>query len=482
MENLQFHLDETEQSNPSWNPSIFSMDIELDDHFPASHCFFDQPANWDTTMDHNDHIFDSALSSIVSSPTASYTGYGDGVITMTELTNRIGSISSSCENHNNNNIIISSSNSTNTSCYSTPLNSPPITHLGNLPMPGNRFSNHHDHHHPRLESGGRLSRVSSSRGAQVALPDQKLIGVSRPSSPGNGEFGDSPEGSSVSEQNPAVKSHSSGNNSRKRKSDGNGKGKELSSPASSKQQKDSNAKRSKAQGNVEEETNEDPTRSSIVTRSEAEGQRKKETPKGSEPQKDYIHVRARRGQATDSHSLAERVRREKISEKMRYLQDLVPGCSKITGKAIVLDEIINYVQSLQGQVEFLSMKLAALHPMMDFNIEALLPKNISQSRSAMTQPVYASGSSAQVIQYAFQAEQMQRSQNCISNGSDTPFSIHALNATLFGNQSIQIAMAEQLTDPSLQVQRNNLQNVLQASIAQTHQPQPVGVSQMKMEQ
>ena len=27
-----------------------------------------------------------------------------------------------------------------------------------------------------------------------------------------------------------------------------------------------------------------------------------------EPAKDYIHVRARRGQATDSHSLAERVR------------------------------------------------------------------------------------------------------------------------------------------------------------------------------
>jgi hypothetical protein len=29
--------------------------------------------------------------------------------------------------------------------------------------------------------------------------------------------------------------------------------------------------------------------------------------KAVEPPKDYIHVRARRGQATDSHSLAERV-------------------------------------------------------------------------------------------------------------------------------------------------------------------------------
>ncbi|CAN1344267.1 Transcription factor BEE 2 [Linum perenne] len=66
---------------------------------------------------------------------------------------------------------------------------------------------------------------------------------------------------------------------------------------------------------------------------------------------EYIHVRARRGQATDSHSLAERARREKISRKMKYLQDLVPGCNKITGRAGMLDEIINYVQSLQRQVE-----------------------------------------------------------------------------------------------------------------------------------
>ncbi|KAH7292897.1 hypothetical protein KP509_28G002800 [Ceratopteris richardii] len=78
----------------------------------------------------------------------------------------------------------------------------------------------------------------------------------------------------------------------------------------------------------------------------------KETSKPAEvPKSDFIHVRARRGQATDSHSLAERVRREKISERMKFLQDLVPGCSKVTGKAVMLDEIINYVQSLQRQVE-----------------------------------------------------------------------------------------------------------------------------------
>jgi len=79
------------------------------------------------------------------------------------------------------------------------------------------------------------------------------------------------------------------------------------------------------------------------------------------PKQDYIHVRARRGQATDSHSLAERARREKISERMKMLQDLVPGCNKVVGKASVLDEIINYVQALQRQVEFLSMKLEAVN-------------------------------------------------------------------------------------------------------------------------
>lgn len=103
----------------------------------------------------------------------------------------------------------------------------------------------------------------------------------------------------------------------------------------------------------------------------------KENSKVSDVQKtDYIHVRARRGQATDSHSLAERVRREKISERMKYLQDLVPGCNKITGKAGMLDEIINYVQSLQKQVEFLSMKLATVNPRLDFNIDDLFEKEV----------------------------------------------------------------------------------------------------------
>ncbi|MED6217064.1 hypothetical protein PIB30_014268 [Stylosanthes scabra] len=109
-------------------------------------------------------------------------------------------------------------------------------------------------------------------------------------------------------------------------------------------------------------------------------QSKENSPSGEAPKENFIHVRARRGQATNSHSLAERVRREKISERMRLLQELVPGCNKITGKAVMLDEIINYVQSLQQQVEFLSMKLATVNPELNFDVERLLSKEILQSR------------------------------------------------------------------------------------------------------
>ncbi|XP_078434686.1 uncharacterized protein LOC144705754 isoform X1 [Wolffia australiana] len=129
------------------------------------------------------------------------------------------------------------------------------------------------------------------------------------------------------------------------------------------------------------------------------------------PKQDYIHVRARRGQATDSHSLAERVRREKISQRMKFLQDLVPGCNKVmaidllpaakfreiewilgvqvTGKALMLDEIINYVQSLQRQVEFLSMKLATVNPRVEFGVENVFPKITSFASPESCSPAFS---------------------------------------------------------------------------------------------
>ncbi|XP_008795935.2 transcription factor BHLH094-like [Phoenix dactylifera] len=130
-----------------------------------------------------------------------------------------------------------------------------------------------------------------------------------------------------------------------------------------------------------------------ATKESQQANRKKETSGDASkesmkpPKTEYIHVRARRGQATDSHSLAERVRRERISERMKYLQDLVPGCKKITGKACMLDEIINYVQSLQRQVEFLSMKLAAVNPRLDFNIDDFFGREINLACNPGAMPV-----------------------------------------------------------------------------------------------
>ncbi|EYU17893.1 hypothetical protein ABFS82_14G202500 [Erythranthe guttata] len=65
-------------------------------------------------------------------------------------------------------------------------------------------------------------------------------------------------------------------------------------------------------------------------------------------------VRARRGQATDPHSIAERLRREKIAERIRALQELVPNVNK-TDRAAMLDEIVDYVKFLKLQLKVLSM-------------------------------------------------------------------------------------------------------------------------------
>ncbi|ESQ54098.1 hypothetical protein EUTSA_v10025656mg [Eutrema salsugineum] len=72
------------------------------------------------------------------------------------------------------------------------------------------------------------------------------------------------------------------------------------------------------------------------------------------PPQNKPKVRARRGQATDPHSIAERLRRERIAERMKSLQELVPNGNK-TDKASMLDEIIDYVKFLQLQVKVLSM-------------------------------------------------------------------------------------------------------------------------------
>lgn len=150
---------------------------------------------------------------------------------------------------------------------------------------------------------------------------------------------------------------------------------------------DSDGKRLKASGSGGEDGQNQKADGEVSSGKGGDQQKTKPPP---EPPKDYIHVRARRGQATDSHSLAERARREKISERMRILQDLVPGCNKVIGKALVLDEIINYIQSLQRQVEFLSMKLEAVNSRIIPGIEGFPSKEFGQQAFDTSGVVYRS--------------------------------------------------------------------------------------------
>lgn len=154
-------------AQPTWNSSSFGIEIQNNDmnstteHLPS--CFYNP--NWENSMDQSDP-FESALSSIVSSPAASNaTGaissgnVGGDCVMIRELIGRLGSICNSSEissqsyiNNNNNN------NSTNNSCYGTPLNSPPKLNLSmvdpqirvNLALPGTHLSSSSSSHHPSL--------------------------------------------------------------------------------------------------------------------------------------------------------------------------------------------------------------------------------------------------------------------------------------------------------------------------------------------
>ncbi|XP_039130097.1 transcription factor PHYTOCHROME INTERACTING FACTOR-LIKE 13-like isoform X2 [Dioscorea cayenensis subsp. rotundata] len=63
---------------------------------------------------------------------------------------------------------------------------------------------------------------------------------------------------------------------------------------------------------------------------------------------------ARRSRAAEVHNLSERRRRDRINEKMRALQELIPHCNK-SDKASMLDEAIEYLKSLQQQVQIMWM-------------------------------------------------------------------------------------------------------------------------------
>ncbi|KAL3517852.1 hypothetical protein ACH5RR_020441 [Cinchona calisaya] len=248
---------------------------------------------------------------------------------------------------------------------------------------------------PKPESGGKLSRVSSS----PLLLKQ------------DGNVANSNEESSVLSEQVA----SGELNSKKRKAVSRGKAKEDSS---------SQVAANKGIEQLDADTNAKRSKTKEANKTEDD----KANQKPPEPPKDYIHVRARRGQATDSHSLAERVRREKISERMKLLQDLVPGCNKVTGKALMLDEIINYVQSLQRQVEFLSMKLASVDPRLD-TMANLLSKDAFQPNASLPHPLFPLDS----LEPGLYKNQPQHSPQLHNNGT-----VDQIDITLFRNLGLQL--------------------------------------------
>lgn len=466
---------EQASSMPAWRSS-FSTAIDIqsstaDRNYSLEQspdCFYNP--NWvNKSTDQNIH-FESALSPMVSSPAASNSNISNESFVIRELIGKLGNIRGSGEISPHSESLLGIQNSymgrngnvsANTSCYSTPLNSPPKLNLpvadhhwkkeklpslgnsmalkssvaefsadpgfaeraakfscfgsrsfnGRTPQLGMNNNNSTEQppfrSHPAAKNGDKFPRVSSSPSLKALGSQTSMQEMMSALLQDRSEFPISREESTISEQNPNGETNSMDLNSRKRKSVSKGKAKDppppiSPSPTSTKgteANENSNAKRSKPSENNGNDQN-----GSVKAEEDAKGstssdeKQTKTGPKPSEPPKDYIHVRARRGQATDSHSLAERVRREKISERMKLLQDLVPNCNKVTGKALMLDEIINYVQSLQRQVEFLSMKLSSVNTRLDFNMETLMSKEIFQQNSGLPQhPIFPSDSSAQAI-------------------------------------------------------------------------------------
>ncbi|CAM0948939.1 unnamed protein product [Alopecurus aequalis] len=74
-------------------------------------------------------------------------------------------------------------------------------------------------------------------------------------------------------------------------------------------------------------------------------------------------TRCKRRRAAQEHNLSERRRRDRINEKMRALQELVPHCNK-TDRASMLDEAIEYLKSLQLQVQVMSTTAGGMAPVM----------------------------------------------------------------------------------------------------------------------
>ncbi|XP_013721338.2 transcription factor bHLH78-like isoform X2 [Brassica napus] len=406
---MAMHFEQPSCSSPMLNWPL--MNPNLSQYSPPQDCF-----TWEksTEQQQKQSIFDSALSSLVSSPTPSNSNFSGGVgggdgFVIRELIGKLGNSST------------------------TPNRTTPLTEFSGDPgfaeraarfsCFGSRSFNGRTNsslpvNNSKIINSGKLTRV-------VSTP--ALHGLVSPMAPA-GEF------------------------SRKRKHLTKVKSKETPLPTAS------------------------PAPSFSKTAEEKGGKRrrredeKEDNTKGPEPPKDYIHVRARRGQATDSHSLAERVRREKIGERMKLLENLVPGCNKVTGKALMLDEIINYVQSLQRQVEFLSMKLSSVNDTrLDFNVDALVSKDVMIPSSSNR--LHEAGLQAESLSHHSYDNSSQLHTNVSSSNMMLQSPVNSLETSTLASSFTHLPTLTQFTDSISQYQmfsQEDLQSIVGMGVA--HNP------------
>lgn len=418
--------------------------------------------------------FDSALSSMVSSPAASNSNLTNESFVIRELIGKLGGNSERRILELNSTAALTPSSSSVAEFSSDPgfaERAARFSCFGSRSFNGRQLTNEFGNYRSHLSiANEKLSRVSSS-------PSLKALGSETNLQEHKNNSSSQEDESSLSNPDKTI------SNPRKRKATTKPK---LKEPVDEAAPEKGSPKKLKAVETKENEKGNVKTEEDLRKTDEnlAEEKQTKANSKPPEAPKDYIHVRARRGQATDSHSLAERVRREKISERMKLLQDLVPGCNKVTGKALMLDEIINYVQSLQHQVEFLSMKLASVNTTrVDFNMDSLISKQMYQSGTSLTHPQISPIDSSASSFYGHQNSSLPTTSHC---------SVDPLDSVLCQNLPIQLPPLNSfLQNPSqypnfgedeLQsiVQMGFVQNQTQEMSLQSHNFN-LGSDQMKIE-
>lgn len=251
-----------------WQSLSSAMDIQSQDCFP--------PPNWEKPTDYGLQL-ESALSSMVSSPAASNCTISGESLIIRELIGKLGSIGNGGEIPPHSQPLLASyingNDSSNTSCYSTPLNTPPKL---NLPMvdslvkeklppmglnssvadfsadPGfaeraakfscfgsKSFNGRTTQFGPKdntelaayrsnpLAANAKLPRVSSSPSIKAMVSQGTTTNKNTPLQD-RSELANSQEESTVSEQNPNGEPGLKGSNSRKRKAVPKAKTKETS--------------------------------------------------------------------------------------------------------------------------------------------------------------------------------------------------------------------------------------------------------------